>query len=393
MQHICSVLLLSAIGACAATLETDLQQAIDRANLLTGGTAFSLGVSLEGRTISLSSGKRQMGIAERAKVMPTDAFAMGSTRKMYTAASILRLVDQGKFGLDDKALPLLDTLWTKLNGTSIVSTLGPKIKDVTVRHLLQMHSGIPDFDNMASRGYQFDHPTEDLGPIKELSFLHAGQGFDCDPGTCGEYSSSNYELLGLILAQQAGAQSWDQYQQSEGLPKDVLSAMPSTSFAVHGPCSKYTDVHAYSKERTPPVDVYSVSCTNGWTCGNLISNAADAAVFVRALLGKGERVLKASSQQEMMSFKPLTQGWSTGLEYGLGLMDMSKFVGGTQKGEFMGHGGETYGFSASTAYSKTHDFGASIVANAENTFAVNRIMSLVYKTVVSHLSSNATVMV
>ena len=38
------------------------------------------------------------------------------------------------------------------------------------------------------------------------------------------------------------------------LPKELLAHMPLTTFAVHGPCIKHTDVHAYSSEQTPPVD-------------------------------------------------------------------------------------------------------------------------------------------
>ena len=33
-------------------------------------------------------------------------------------------------------------------------------------------------------------------------------------------------------------------------------------------------------------DIYNLSCTNGWTCGNVISTGEDVAVFMRALLGK-----------------------------------------------------------------------------------------------------------
>jgi len=73
-------------------------------------------------------------------------------------------------------------------------------------------------------------------------------------------------------------------------------------------------------------------------------------------------------------------------------MDMSKMIG-TASGEFIGHGGETYGFSSSTGYSRKYDFGASVVANSESTFAVSEIMSRVYKTVAHHLSANATVVV
>jgi CubicO group peptidase (beta-lactamase class C family) len=388
------VVLLSIHGARASqaedSLEASLQQIIDQATLLSRGTGLSLGVALPTRTISLSSGKHRMGIGAEGSgdVAPTDPFAMGSTTKMYTAAAVLRLVDAGEIGLDDKATPLFDALWTKLNnGKSITESLGPQIKEVTVRHLLNMQSGIPDFDNGLTRTYQFGHPQEDLGPVKELSFLKKGQRFVCSPGTCASYSSSNYELLGLILAQQAGAQSWDDYKQAAGLPEDVLAQMPNTKFAVHGLCSEYTKVHGYSGEKFPPVDVSDVSCTNGWTCGNVVSNAGDAAVFVRALLGQGERVVKTATQQEMLKMSPLTQGWMVGLPYGLGLMDISHMMR-LEPRTLVGHGGETYGFNAQTGYSKEHDFGLSVVANTESVFLIERVAPKVYQAVKTFMSSS-----
>jgi len=224
-----------------------------------------------------------------------------------------------------------------------------------------------------------------MGPVKEMSFLFPSKGFDCKPGTCGVYSSSNYELLGLLLAQQAGKESWDHYSQAEDLP--VFAEMKNTAFGVHGLCSAYTKVHAYSNERSPPVDVSNVSCTNGWTCGNLISSAADAAFFVRALLGEGERVLTTRTQKEMLKFNPLSKkSWSVGLPYGLGIMDLG-FEAGMKPGAFVGHGGETYGFNAFTAYVKEYDFGISVVANSENTTITQAVIGAAYGKVVEALAS------
>lgn len=389
LMWLCMRTVFASQSEFSTDLESSLQQLLNLFTFYSKGTALSLGVALPNRTISLTSGHRRMygnNVNDSGLALPSDAFAMGSTTKMYTAAAVLRLVDAGKIGLDDKALPHLDTLWTRLNGTSIVNVLGPQIGNVTVRQLLQMRSGIPDFDNMASRAYQLDHPGEDMGPVKELSFILPGQSFDCEPGTCGEYSSSNYELLGLLLAQQADSQAWDDYMQATGLPGNVLGEMPHTTFARHGSCQKYTEIHGYSAERTSaqgvPLDVYNESCTNGWTCGNLMSNGADAAVFVRALLGPGAHVVKAATQKEMLKTIPLTQGWSVGLQYGLGVMDLSSAIG-EQTGSFVGHGGETFGFNALTAYSMQHDFAISAVANTENTFLVNKLMPEVYKRVMN----------
>lgn len=399
-------------------LSWELQGILDEIIVQWGtGTGISLGAVLpHGRSllsgarandavISLAAGHRQNNTGDIAEclpkqkydpscVYPADAFAMGSTAKMYTAAAVLRLVDQGKFGLDDRALPLFDALWTKLNGSSIVNQMGPLIQDVTVRQLLGMTAGIPDFDSIdASRQYQFDHPHEDLGPLKEMSFIFPLSNFSCKPGACADYSSSNYELLGLLLAQQAGKASWDEYTQAEDLP--AFPEMTSTAFAVHGPCSKYTKVHAYSNERKPRVDVYDISCTNGWTCGNLISNAADAAFFVRALLGKGERVLKDKTQKEMLKTRPF-EHWAKGLPYGLGVMDIGAYFSHffaprfMEPGELMGHLGETYGFNAFTVYSKKWDFGLSIVANIENVGTTMTAIAAAYERIVEHLSVGST---
>lgn len=423
---ITALLPLSILGRGPGVLERKLQRILAKATATYPGpysVALSLGVSLpdnilagfgENGLISLSSGPRKsthtgdiptpgawksrlcrgdiptpgdMPIPGASCVHHSDKFAMGSTAKMYTAAAVLRLVDQGKFGLDDKALPLFDALWTRLNGTSILDGLGPYIKEVTVRQLLGMRSGIPDFDNKASRQYQFNHPEEDLGPVQEVSFLFPVKNFSCSPGQCGEYSSTNYELLGLLLAQQAGKTSWDEYTQQDDLP--LLPEMTSTSFALRGPCSKYTHVHAYSREQTPAVDVSNMSCANGWTCGNLISNAADAAFFVRALLSNGGRILTRSSQQEMLKFVPLTsKAWGFGLPYGLGLMDLAAEFN-LKDSALVGHAGETYGFNAITAYAKEYDFGVSVVANSENGTLTWEVLNEAYGSIVDFLNTTA----
>lgn len=263
-----------------------------------------------------------------------------------------------------------------------------------MRHLLSMRAGIPDFDNARSRQYQLSHPQEDMGPVESMSFLFPVKDEDwyCDPGTCGVYSSSNYELLGLILAQAAGKQSWDEYTQAEDLPH--LPEMTSTRFAIRGVCSKYTRVHAYSSEVSPPVDVYNFSCTNGWTCGNLISNAGDAAVFVRALLADkdrgGARVVSEKTRNEMIKMQKLgKKSWAIGLPYGLGLMDLG-FESGREPGAFVGHGGETYGFNAFTGYDKPYDYGISVVANNENATMTVEVLTQASKAVIAYLTGSGS---
>lgn len=378
------ILIFVSIVTSSCSLESTLQAILDNASSESLNTSLSLGVVFPGTRLSLSTGRRENNNNYSSlPTKPSDRFALGSTDKMYTAAAVLRLVESGRIeSLDTKALPLMDKLWSRMSNTTLEELLGPQIVNVTVRHLLSMFSGLLDCDSQGARTYQYDHPDEDIDPVASLSFLtqltgKPGNAFQCAPGSCGEYSSSNYVLLGLILTQAAGLHSWDEYDQMSDLPADVLAEMPSTGFAVHGPFGKYMDVHGFSKQMMRGAgDVFNMSCTNGWTCGNLVSNAADAAYFVRAYLGT-ESVVSKATRDEIVHFKSLLAGWNPGMHYGLGVMDLRHYADETEY-TFAGHGGETFGFNALTGYSAQYDFSISVAANDENTLCVQRVLQQVY---------------
>lgn len=223
---------------------------------------------------------------------------------------------------------------------------------VTVRELLSMRAGIPDFADTASRQYQLAHPQDDMGLVKNIGFVTA-RNIDnsCNPGTCRMYSSTNYELLGLTLAQRANASSWDTYNQSASIPAALLQQMPHTKFCVHGTCEDYRAVHGITIDGVPrrlPSDVYHMSCTNGWACGNLLSSAGDAAKYVKALLGPVGRILRPDMQANMLDVSHhLDKGWMVGFPCGLGVMDLS-FLLEQPPNTLFGHGGATYGFLSFT---------------------------------------------
>ena len=51
--------------------------------------------------------------------------------------------------------------------------------------------------------------TLDVTPFDLLHRLN--KSWVCQPGACGEYASTGFELLGLALANTAGVQEWWQY--------------------------------------------------------------------------------------------------------------------------------------------------------------------------------------
>jgi hypothetical protein len=148
----------------------------------------------------------------------TDRFLFGSGTKPFTATAIIRLQEQGLIkSLDDAASIYADPVLADLKpGTSLVGMLGARAGKVTVAHLIQMQSGIadfdvPGFDNQVLTSDSFDP----LGMVEFLSTLNdtvcpadrmgnCACRFMCEPGTCTSYSSTNYVLAGLVLAGATG---------------------------------------------------------------------------------------------------------------------------------------------------------------------------------------------
>merc|ERR1712178_538942 len=97
------------------------------------------------------------------------------------------------------------------------------------------------------------------------------------------------------------------------------------------------------------LDVYTLSCLQGWTCGNLVAPTLSVAEFFWALLGPPSKdastaLLTPESMQEMLSFRTdLYLGKAHEFGYGLGLMNFTSMNWGFQyDGLLYGHNGLTY---------------------------------------------------
>jgi len=115
-------------------------------------------------------------------------FELASVSKIFTAAAIEQLLEQGKLSID--------------------ATIGAVLPDyprgassgVTVQQLLTMSSGIPDlFRSPRYRGHQAEFRTlPDHWPLFALAPL------EFPPGSQWSYSNSNFMILGSIVEQVSG---------------------------------------------------------------------------------------------------------------------------------------------------------------------------------------------
>jgi len=131
------------------------------------------------------------GYADREKEIlntPETIYHIGSVTKLFTAVAALRIAGQGRLNLDD---PMTDYLSVSL----------PDNADrITVRHLLEHSSGIPDYsgvDNYAEKALGLDSEEEILALFNMIPL-------EFEPGSRQTYSSPGYLFLGKILEEVTG---------------------------------------------------------------------------------------------------------------------------------------------------------------------------------------------
>jgi len=210
---------------------------------------------------SLASGQSDRESGRDTKI--TDRFVWGSVTKVMTGSSVLRICETGQIACDGPMHHLIDPFFAKTMPklVSLENLFGPEVNTVTVNDLLGMRSGIPDFDTALPfppppvdplRATIYANPAHIFSPEELLSQPWVATGkLNFTPGTCDRkhygncYSSTNFVLLGLILAQHSGAESWEKFEQISAMPEYVQKELKNTAFAVSSPPSSFTAVHGY----------------------------------------------------------------------------------------------------------------------------------------------------
>lgn len=183
-----------------------------------GGAAVA--ITKEGKLIYA----RGFGYADadtKEKTLPKALFRIASISKPITAVAILMLIERGKLKLEDRAFDFiaLEPLPGKKRD--------PRLKDITVRHLLQHTAGFDrakSFDPMfrpvvIAKDLGVDPPA---GPEHVIRYM-LGQPLDFDPGSRYAYSNYGYCVLGRIIEKVSG-QSYEAFVRNE-----VLGPVGATS--------------------------------------------------------------------------------------------------------------------------------------------------------------------
>jgi CubicO group peptidase (beta-lactamase class C family) len=270
----------------------------------------ALAVAKDGKLL-LARGYGWSDLESNTFVKPDTVFGIASLSKPFTAAAILKLVEQGKLKLEDKPFVIL----------AIKPFPGvvpdPRLEEITVRQLL-LHAG---GWNAAASGDPINWTTQvqllrgDRAPVSaaELISFTMGVPLDFDPGTAVRYSNFGYIVLGEVIAKVSG-QSYEKYVQD-----NVLKPAGITHGRLHAISGKYfpNEARRYiagSEFELPPWRQKYADAAGGWTM-----SAIDLVRFMTALDGsRGPRLLKEDTLKEMLAkppppLRPLPNGTYPGL--------------------------------------------------------------------------------
>nr|WP_104820784.1 serine hydrolase domain-containing protein [Kitasatospora sp. MMS16-BH015] len=283
----------------------------------------------DGRTHSYTAGLGNLTTG--AKVPVDGQIRIGSNTKTFTAVVVLQLVAEGKVGLDSPVETYLPGL---LRGDGIDG------RHITVRHLLQHTSGLPDY---VDTGAILADPKRYFEP-RELLDAALAQKAHFAPGTRWEYSNTNYLLAGLIIQKATGRPL------GEEITKRVIDriGLRHTYFPTPGDMTIH-EAHPEGYQRGSDGSLRNYTELDpswGWAAGAAVSTNSDLIRFYTALLGG--RLLPATQLAQMRTTVPAEE-LGPGVRYGLGLASRPLTCGGV----YWGHGGAIPGYN--TAGGATDD--------------------------------------
>lgn len=272
-------------------------------------------------------------------MLPDDAFNIDSIAKTMTATIVMRLVEAGELGLEDRVSQYLpDSL---MDGLHVYEGRSYG-EEITVRHLLNHISGIaddwahPEFLHLITAD-----PQRRWTPEETVEFVKQNCQPAFPPGDGFQYSDPGYNLLGLVVERLAGRALHEAYRD---LLLDPL-----------GMDHTYRPSHEEARPSLPgrgPSHRYfgDLECTllpavmtADWAGGGLISTSEDLNRFLRAFV-RNEIFEDPTTRDEMFRWVESGPFHNYGLGISRVVFDRSDDPKHAGVGEVWGHTGSSDNF-------------------------------------------------
>jgi D-alanyl-D-alanine carboxypeptidase len=318
-----------------------LPQMVERWRQRADVPAVTLAVEIPGRPLVLAAGGT--GLRVGGTPVTVDAqFRIASITKTFVATVVLQLAQEGRLRLDDTLSQYVPTY--------------PGGHRITLRHLLNHTSGVPDFELADHFGEGLLADRQRRWRTAEILALVTGVRPDFAPGTRYRYSNTGYVLLGEVIRAVTGS-SWAAEVRRRIIDPlrlehtYVAGAEPVPGAVLPGYFDADNDGDEENIETGRPWP--SLETAEG-PAGAIVSTAADLAAFGGALF-RG-RLLTPASLRQMLAEGP---HHPRNTNYGLGV-EISR---PDYRTTVWGHGGALPGFRSALWYVPQRDVVIVVLTN------------------------------
>lgn len=299
--------------------------------------------------VILVKGYGYADVAKKRKADKKTLFAIGSSSKAFTAASVMQLVDEKKLDLNKSVISYLPNF--KLYDDYAT-------KNITPRDLLSHRSGLPRHDLV-----WYGSKDSREGLYNRLRYLEP----TAELRETWQYQNLMYMTAGYLVGQ-IEKESWE-----ETVKRKIFMplGMNATNFSVED--SKKVKNHAlpYNEKegQLEKIDFRNIDAIG--PAGSINSNAEDMAKWLQLLLNEGKfdgkEILSAGSLKEMYKPQMVMPGDINYDEiyyssYGLAWM-LTSYRGKLR----VEHGGNIDGFTTSVCFMPRDGIGVVVMTNMNGT--------------------------
>lgn len=288
-----------------------------------------------GDTIIYRAARGEADVEGNVPLQPDAVFRLGSVTKQFAAAGLLKLVEEGRVGLDDPLSRFLPNF--------------PRGGDITIRQLLNHTSGVANYT--AIPGYMDELIKRDLTTAQMIDVFD-DLPLDFAPGERWSYSNSGYVLVGAVIEAASGMPWYEYLDRSFFQPL----GMRHTGYG-HDPRFIAEQVHGYSLRDGAVVPMAELSMTQPHAAGALVSNVDDLLIWNRAL--HEGRVLSNPLYVQMIT--PAGAAAQGGANYGFGIVRSP-----VRTETMLEHGGGIFGFNTSLDYVQGPDITVVVLENNDS---------------------------
>lgn len=337
------------VGKVASELEPEIRRAMIEGQIPSCTVAL-----VEGDKVIWTGAYGESNLWARTPAATDTVYLIGSTFKAMSTVALLKLMEQGKFGLDDPVAKYLDF---RIPGDD------PN-NPVTFRHLFTHTSGItgefgavPVWSNGSPTGLD--------------EYVRTKLKVEHPPMTKVEYSNPAFTLIGYLVEKLSGVEYRKYIQENVFDPLEMKSTAFDPTPDMDQRMSVPYVVDRESGRQVPAVRIRAAVFPAGITYGTILDQSNWLIMNLNGGVFKGKQVIGASTIEQMHTlqfdqFKGGVEGIWGNETAGFGLTWWSQVRNGDR---YFAHSGSLAGYTAYLLGNKDRKLGFAILTNGHRSHA------------------------